>query len=138
MSSGFGEQGWGGTLISGGGGGGGGGGAGPLVTNFVPVRDTPIFPSTVLTFDVLTANVLAAMVVFVDYDGGASERAWSLEQGFALDYQAFGTFPGSEKQLLGGGAGFHFLLRRRSGWFASPTVRVEGADVNGGVATVAP
>lgn len=128
-------MGWGGNLVSGGGG-GGGGGTGPIVTNFQPPRDTPIFPATPLTFDVLTALTLAAMVIYVDYgDNGAVEVVFNAT-GFTPNYQPNGDFLGSEKQTITGG--FHFILRRRAGWFASPTIRVEGADNAGGSIVVAP
>lgn len=134
MTIGFGEQGWGGVLVSGGG--GGGGGSGPVVTNFIPTKDTPISPATPLTFDVVSANALAAIVIYIDYgDTGAVEVAYSA-QGFALNYRPFDTFIGSERQPNTGYV--HYILRRRGGWFATPTVRAEGADVNGGAIVVTP
>lgn len=121
------SMGWGGDLVAGGGGGGGGGGPGPIVTNFDPPKDTPIYPATPISFDLLTDNDLSAVVVWIDYhDTGALEVAYSGTQGFGSNYTPFGAFIGSERQVITGG--WHFILRRRGGWFASPTIRVEGAD----------
>lgn len=127
-------MGWGGSLVSGGG--GGGGGPGPVVTNFDPPKDTPIFPSQALSFDVLFDNPVVAIVISVDYgDTGAKEVAYDMN-GFSVNYQPNGSFPGSERQPITGG--WHFILRRRGGWFASPTVRVQGADDQGGAITETP
>ena len=134
--AGFGFMGWGGVLVSGGGGGGGGGGPGPVVTNFFPPKDTPIFPYTPLTFDVLTGSTIAAMVIYVDYGSTDAVEVVFGVNGFTGNYQPQGAFLGSEKQTISGG--FHFILRRRGGWFSSPTIRAEGADTNGNIVTEAP
>ena len=119
--------GWGGTLESGGGG-GPGTGDGPTVENFVPAEGAPITPATPVEFDVLLheGDGLSAIVVSVLYrDTGAIETVYDRE-GFTVNFRPEGNFLGSSRSTIPGG--WHFKLRRRSGWFASPTVKVQGAD----------
>jgi hypothetical protein len=131
---GWGLMGWGGEITSGGGGGGGGGGGtGPSVENFQPAEGQPITPSTPLEFDVIfnedTDAPLAAIVVSVLYKAtGAIETVYDRE-GFSVNFRPQGNFLGSTRTSLPNG--WHFKLRRRSGWFATPTVKVQGADTAG-------
>jgi len=125
------DVGWGGNLTSGGG--GGGGGERPIVTNFLPTKDTPIYGATPLSFDVTFSGAvtLAAIVVYVDYiDTGAREVVYTAERGFSTNFRPSGDFLGSELSTISGG--IHFLLRRSAGWYLSPTIRVEGASDAGG------
>ncbi len=133
LDQGWGIVDWGGILSSGGGGGGGGGGDGPTIENFVPTEGAPITPSTPVEFDLIfneeTEAPLAALVVSVLYrDTGAIETVYDRE-GFTVNFRPSGNFLGSTRSTLPNG--WHFKLRRRSGWFASPTVKVQGADTAG-------
>lgn len=125
---GWGVSGWGGTLEAGGGGGGGGSGDGPTVENFQPAEGTEIQPYTPVEFDVLLhdGTGLSAIVVSVLYkETGAIETVYDRE-GFSVNFRPNGAFLGSTRSTIPGG--WHFKLRRRSGWFATPTVKVQGAD----------
>lgn len=120
--------GWGGTLTSGGG--GGGGGPGPSVRNFTPPEGTPITPATPLEFDLVFSNPIIALTITVTYlQSGATEVAYN-ENGFTTNFAPTGSFLGSERHDTSGNS--HFILRRRSGWFSSPSILVEGADNGGG------
>jgi len=132
-AEGWGVSSWGGILESGGGGGGGGGGTGPTVENFLPEEGMDITSSTPVEFDVVfnedTSAPLAAIVVSVLYkETGAIETVYDRE-GFSVNYRPNGNFLGSSRSSIANG--WHFKLRRRSGWFASPTVKVQGADTAG-------
>lgn len=128
---GYGVTGWGGVgMVSAG---GGGGGVGPVVTNFVPADTEDIVPTTPLTFDVLYTAPIGTMTITVLYPAtGASETVFN-HLGFSANYQPNGLFLGSERSAITGG--FHFILRRRSGWFSAPRIIVEGADTSGGTIT---
>lgn len=131
MADGWGMGGWGGTLSAGGGGGGGGGGGpGPVCQNFTPLPDTPIQPATPLGFDLIFSTTVVAITITIVYGAtGATEVAYN-ENGFTANFAPNGLFVGSERSDITGG--WHFTLRRRSGWYLSPFILVEGADVNGG------
>lgn len=121
--SGWGAMGWGGGLSSGGG--TGGGGTPPSVANFSPVAGTPISSGTPLEFDILTPQRLVALVIAVRYgETGAAEVAYDRD-GWTANFKA----AGSEMQMLPEGR--HVVLRRRGGWFATPTIVVEGSDYLG-------
>lgn len=126
MADGWAVSGWGGTLTSGGGGGGGS----AIVSNYQPAAGTPITPSTPLEFDVTSSpGTLVSLTVTVFYPAtGASEVAYS-RNGWGINYSPTQGFQGSERSSIAGG--FHFKLRRRGGWYATPQVQVEGADSNG-------
>lgn len=121
---------WGGTLTSGGGGGGGS----ATVSNYQPAAGTPITPSTALDFDVTSSpGTLVAVVVTVFYpQTGASETVFDRD-GFSVNYAPTFGFQGSSKTPISGG--FHFTLRRRGGWYATPQVKVQGGDTNGNAIT---
>lgn len=125
---------WGGILSSGGGGGGGGGdGTGPTVENFQPAEGEQITAATPVEFDVIlngdTEAPLAAIVVSVLYkQTGAIETVYDRE-GFAVNFRPQGAFLGSTRASLSNG--WHFKVRRRSGWPMSPTIKVQGADTAG-------
>ncbi len=117
-------SGWGGTLSSGGG--GGGGGPGPVVSNFQPADGTGITPGTPLEFDVTGPNALVSLTITVVYrQTGATEVAYNRE-GFTNNFIPTAGFVGSERSTITDG--FHFILRRRSGWPLSPSILVEGGD----------
>lgn len=133
MAIGFGMSGWGGVGDDIEGGGGGGDGAGAIVTNYQPDQESQITPSTPIEFDIVFSGDPVAVIVWVLYDEtGASEMVYSSRDGFAVNFRPQGNFLGSTKSEPAFRV-WHFKLRRRSGWFATPTIRVEGGAGGGAI-----
>lgn len=123
-------MGWGGTLTSIGGGAGGS----VTVSNYSPAAGQPITPSTALSFDVASSlATINSLVITVLYPAtGASEVVYNRD-GFGANFTPNGLFLGCERSLIAGG--FHFIIRRRGGWYSSPEIRIEGGDTNGNAIT---
>jgi hypothetical protein len=99
------------------------------VQNFEPPAGTPIQRGTPLTFDVIFSNPMVAIIVTVVYaETGATEVVYD-KNGFSSNFKTSGDFIGSERQNIAGG--WHFIIRRRSGWPLSPSIVVQGADSDG-------
>jgi hypothetical protein len=63
---------------------------------------------------------------------GGSETVYDRD-GFTSNYAPTSGFQGSSRAIITNG--FHFTLRRRGGWYASPQVKVQGGDTNGNAIT---
>lgn len=129
LSDGFGVSGWGGTLDPSG---GGSGGAGATVTNYTPAEGAEITPSTPIEFDVTGATLNAIVVTVLFPQTGAQEVVYDRD-GFGVNYAPTGGFAGSSRAVITGG--YHFVIRRRGGWYLSPSVRVQGGTTDGGAIT---
>jgi len=122
--------GWGGTSEETSG--GGDAGTGPSVENYSPAAGTSIKRNRALSFDIhYNGATLAALTISVIYgESNVSETIYTADE-FTENFKSSDGFIGSERQLLEGDTGLHFIIRRRSGWPFAPTPRIEGADVSG-------
>ena len=123
MAEGWGMSGWGGTLTSQA---DGGGGAVPVVQNLSPPEGAEIHPATALEFDLMFSSPLVALVIWIAYGATGLEEVAFDGANFSVNYAPNGSFLGSEQQAITGG--YHFILRRRSGWPFSPSIVIRGSD----------
>lgn len=94
------------------------------ITNFDPTQGAAIDPFTKIAFDVVAPAGIASIVVIVRYtELGASEVAYD-RRGFSSGYASRSSRVDAEGVA-------HFVLGRKGGWNASPTIAVEGADTLG-------
>ncbi len=95
----------------------------PTIENIDPASGSVIQRGDSIAFDALDETALRRVFVLVEYPSGLYEVVHDGER-FASNYQALSV----RTEIEGG---FHYVLRRATGWPAAPTFRAVAIDTGG-------